>query len=92
MLILGIGFFTGAVTTVLIYHTALNFAWREYQGCADRLAIVRQEAIDEQNRRLDEWAADKVVIDSDKFADAIIQTTKQFNMRYKAGDVPVEVK
>lgn len=84
-----LGFVLGCITAVAITEHTLRFAWSEYQLCADNLADARRTADDLARQKLHDWAADKVIIDSNKLAEAIVQTTEQFNLwYYKEGNPP----
>lgn len=85
---LTIGILIGALSVYLLTERQLTFAWSQYQVCADELAYTRTKADESAKEKLHKWAEDKIVLDSKKLADAILQTTDQFNMwYYKSGNV-----
>lgn len=86
--ILAVGYIIGIASGIFIYENSLSFAWKQYQVCADTLASERETASNLAKQQLHQWAKDKVVIDSNKLAEAIIQTTGQFDAwYYKSGNV-----
>lgn len=85
---LTLGILIGALSVYFLTERQLTFAWSQYQVCADELSYTRTKADDAAKEKLHQWAKDKVVIDSNKLAEAIIQTSAQFDAwYYKSGNV-----